>query len=140
MRRFVVLVCVLTCSAVCLLTPQAKAIAPFKKAFQEKYVDPSDSEEFKGAFKKASCNTCHVKGEKKDKRNAYGDELAKLIEGDANQRIKDARKEGGSDAAKQETVKVVKELNKAFEEVAKKKAKSGESYGDIIKSGKLPTS
>ena len=140
MRRFVVLVCVFACSAVCLLTPQAKAIAPFKKAFQEKYVDSSDNEEFKGAFKKASCNTCHVKGEKKDKRNAYGDELAKLIDGDANQRIKDARKEGGSDAAKQETEKVVKELQKAFEEAAKIKSKSGEPYGDIIKSGKLPTS
>lgn len=139
MRRFVVFACVMACTAVCFLTPQVKAIAPFKKAFQKKYVDPSDNEEFKGAFKKASCNTCHVKGEKKDKRNAYSNEIAKLIEGDANQRIKDARKEGGSDAAKQETAKVVQELEKAFEEVAKMKSKSGESYGDIISSGKLPT-
>lgn len=140
MRRFVGFVCVVACSTVCLLTAQAKAIAPFKKAFQQKYVDTSDSEEFKGAFKKASCNTCHVKGEKKDKRNAYGEELAKLIEGDANQRIKDARKEGGSAAAKKETEKVVKELEKAFEEVAKMKSESGQSYGEIIESGKLPAS
>ncbi len=140
MRRLFVFGCVMACSTVCLLTPQAKAIAPFKKAFQETYVDPSGNEEFKGAFKKASCNTCHVKGEKKDKRNVYGDELAKLIEGDANQRIKDARKEGGSAAAKEETAKVLGELEKAFDAVAKMKSKSGEPYGEIIKSGKLPTS
>jgi hypothetical protein len=121
------------------MTPRAEAIAPFKKAFQKKYVDPSDNEDFKSAFKKASCNTCHVKGEKKDVRNEYGDALAKLIEGDANQRIKDAGKEGGSEGRKKETEKVVKELEKAFEEVAKQKSKSGESFGDMIKSGKLPS-
>ena len=66
------------------------------------------------------------------------EELAKVVEGNANQRIKDARKEGGSAASKKETEKILKELEKAFEEAAKKKAKNGQTYGDIIKSGQLP--
>ena len=117
--------------------PSAQAIAPFKKAFQEKYVDKSEHEELKASFKKASCNTCHVKGEAKEKRNDYGEELSKLIEGDANQRIKTAR-EAGSEAGKAETDKILKELDKAFDTVAKKESKSKIKYGDLLKAGKLP--
>jgi hypothetical protein len=119
------------------MPPRVQALAPFKKAFQEKYVDGSSSEEFKEAFKKASCNTCHLKGKKKEERNAYGEELAKLIEGDANQRIKQA---GEIDDAtkKAETDKVLAELEQAFEKVAKMEAAAGETYGDRIQAGKLP--
>ncbi len=117
--------------------PSAQALAPFKKAFQEKYVDKSEHEDLKASFKKASCNTCHVKGEAKEKRNDYGEELSKLIEGDANQRIKTAR-EAGSEAGKAETDKVLKELDKAFDAVAKKESKSKIKYGDLLKEGKLP--
>ena len=129
-------------SLVCLLLssftlPQACALAPFKKAFQEKYVDKSEHETLKASFKKASCNTCHIKGEGKEERNDYGDELAKLIEGDANQRIKSAR-EVGDDARKAETEKILKELDKAFDEVAKKESKSKIKYGELLKAGKLP--
>ena len=138
MRRFL-LVCIACSATVTLISPNANAIAPFKKAFQKKYVDPSDNESFQDAFKKASCNSCHVKGEKKTVRNSYGDELAKLIDGDANARIKAAGKEGGSAARKSETEKVLQELEKAFDEVAKKKNKNGETYGEQLKQGKLPT-
>ena len=115
----------------------AQAIAPFKKAFQVKYIDKSDSEELKEKFKKASCNTCHVKAKKKDVRNPYGAELSKLIEGDANARIKEAG-EAGKDAREAETAKILKELDKAFDEVAKKESKSKVKYGDLIQQGKLP--
>ncbi|MDG2385260.1 MAG: hypothetical protein P8N76_26560 [Pirellulaceae bacterium] len=138
MKRFL-LVCIACAATVTLISPNANAIAPFKKAFQKKYVTPSDNESFKDSFKKASCNTCHVKGEKKTVRNSYGDELAKLIDGDANARIKAAGKEGGSAARKSETEKVLQELDKAFDEVAKKKSKSGEAYGDHLKKGELPS-
>jgi hypothetical protein len=119
-------------------TPSAQALAPFKKAFQEKYVDGSDSEELKAAFKKESCNTCHLKGKKKEERNAYGDELEKLIEGNADERIKAARKAHGDAGVEEETAKILEELKKAFEEVAKKEDKNGEKYGDRIAAGKLP--
>ena len=120
-----------------LVAPNAQAIAPFKKAFQEKYVDKSDNEQLEEKFKKAGCNTCHVKGEKKEVRNDYGKELSKLIEGDANARIKEAG-EAGKDARTAETEKILKELDKAFDEVAKKENKSKVKYGELIKQGKLP--
>jgi len=138
MKRFV-LICIACSALIAFASPNAKAIAPFKKAFQQTYVDPSDNEAFKEAFKKASCNTCHVKGEKKTVRNTYGEELSKLIEGDANDRIKDAGKEGGAAGRKAETEKVLKELHKAFEEVAKKKTEGGQTYGEMFKNGELPT-
>ena len=73
------------------------------------------------------------KGEKKDKRNAYGQELAKLIEGNAKERIKKA-----GAGKKAETERVLEELSKAFDKVEKIKAKSGGTYGDLLKEGKLP--
>ena len=83
------------------------AISPFKKAFDEKYVKSSDNSDFQAAFKKASCNTCHVKGEKKDVLNAYGLQLADLLEGNAKDRL-DAAKEKGRDAKSAEEEKLLK--------------------------------
>ena len=134
MKKFVTL-CLLSVAVISWITPTAQALAPFKKAFQQKYVDDGD-DALKAAFKKASCNTCHVKGKKKDERNTYGDELAKLIEGDAQSRIKAAGK-NGAEARKAETQKILAELDKALDEVAKKDAVDG-TYGERIKAGKLP--
>lgn len=137
MKRFALL-CVACMTTVALISPKAEAIAPFKKAFQQKYVDTTDNDEFKQDFKKSSCNACHVKGEKKTVRNAYGDELAKILEGNANERIKAAGKEGGSDGRKAETEKVLKELDVAFGKVEKAKASSGQTYGEMLENGEIP--
>ena len=136
MKKYV-LICLLCVVSLSWLAPTAKAIAPFKKAFQEKYVNESENEDFKAAFKKASCNVCHIKGEKKDQRNKYAEELSKLIEGDANQRIMDAGKDG-ADARKAETAKILKELEKAIETVDKMESPDGTPYGKRIAEGKLP--
>ncbi len=104
-------------------TSQAKALPAFKKAFQKKYVDPSTSEDFKKAFTAASCNTCHVKGEKKTVRNDYGKALDKFIAANGGKKIKPD------------------DLDKAFEDAAKENsAISGKTYGDLINDGKLPNS
>lgn len=117
----------------------AFALTKFKKAFQEKYVKVLDNEKLTDAFKAAGCNTCHVKDEKKTVRNKYGEELAKLIDGDANQRIKDARKNGGAAAGNEEYDKVLKELDEAFDKVAKMaEEEGGATYGDRIKEGEFP--
>lgn len=120
------------------MTSSVEAIAPFKKAFQEKYVDGSSNEEFKAAFQKASCNVCHVKGKKKEERNDYGKLLDELIEGNANKRIMDAEKAGGEDGKMAETKKILEELDKAFDKVAAMKSPSGETYGELLKQSKLP--
>ena len=114
------------------------AISPFKKAFDEKYVKDSGDEEFQAAFRKAGCYTCHVRDEKKDVVNAFGWELAQLIEGYAKDRTDAARKEG-SDAKKAEEEKILKEFAAALKKVEAMKAPSGETYGELFKAHGLPT-
>lgn len=109
-------------------------LPPFKKAFDKKYVKNSDNADFKAAFKKQGCNVCHIKGEKKDKNNPYGKELAKLIEGNAKQRTKEASDDEKANVKKQ----ILKELAEAFSKVEKIKNEDDEAFGDRIKSGKLP--
>jgi hypothetical protein len=125
-------------AAVSLVGSTSLALSPFKKAFDEKYVKASGNADFQAAFKKASCNTCHVKDKKKDFVNAYGWELAELIEGSAKGRI-DAAKEEGSDAKKAEEEKVLKELVAALKKVEAVKSPSGETYGELFKAHSLPT-
>ena len=124
------------------VVPSAWAMPQFKSAFEKRYVNDSNDEAFKATAKKESCNACHVKGENKKVRNAYGEALAKLIEGDAQQRMKDA----GTDAAKTKAVldALLGELEKAFDETEAmhidEKDESSPTYGELLKSGKLPAS
>lgn len=120
-------------------SPNAFALSKFKGAFYDKYAAKHDSKEFQSAVKKASCKACHVGGKKKRTMlNAYAKQLEKLIEGDANSRIKAAKKEGGTPASKAETEKVLAELDKAFAKVADMKSPSGPKFGELLKEGKLP--
>lgn len=112
------------------------AMPQFKKAFDEKYTNKSDNDEFKAAAKKEGCNICHIKGEKKNVQNDYGKELAKLIEGDAEHRLKDADAEGKKD---EELEKILKELDAAFPKVEEMKNKAGETFGARMKEHKLPS-
>ncbi len=84
--------------------PTANAIPPFKKQFDALYVkkdssDPAD-QAFAQAVKKAKCNVCHIPKKKKHFHNAYGDELAKLLDKkkDAKnpEKIKEALKKVGA--------------------------------------------
>lgn len=131
MKRVVVLT---LCSAVALFASAqpVNALPQFKKEFNDKYVEGAGSAEFEAAVKKASCNLCHVKGKPKDVRNAYGDELAKLIPGDAKDRISEA---SDKDAEK---AKVNKELAEAFKKVEAMKSPAGATYGELLKGHKLP--
>jgi hypothetical protein len=115
----------------------ADALPAFKKAFEAKYVDNNKDEAFKEVVKKQSCNVCHVKGESKKERNAFGDALAQLIEGDAQARLKEA---GDNKSAEEE--KILKELEEAFKKVEATKIDpentNSETYGDRLKANKLP--
>jgi len=125
-------------AAACFASSTTFAISPFKKAFDEKYVKESGDETFQAAFRKAGCYTCHVRDEKKDVVNAYGWELAELIEGSAKDRI-DAANENGSGAKKAEEEKLVKEFVMALKKAEAIKAPSGETYGELLKAHGLPT-
>jgi hypothetical protein len=105
----------------------ARAIAPFKKEFDEKYVKDSKDQQFVAAVKKANCLVCHAKNAegKEDKkiRNAYGKALDALLD----------KKTDAKDVAK---------IQAALDTVANEKSNpddaSSPTFGDLIKSGKLP--
>lgn len=121
------------------LTQEAHALPDFKKAFANKYAAKHESKDFQAAVKKASCNACHVKGAKKNVQNEYGKLLNKLIEGDADKIIKDAKKEG-KEAGDKAKADILAALEKAFDKAAKEKSEKGKgpTYGELIKAGKLP--
>ena len=104
----------------------ARAVDPFKKEFEAKYVkkDPATPEEqaLAAAVQKAKCNVCHV-GTNKKKRNAYGDALDAYLD----------RKTDLKNKAK---------IQEALDKVAGEKSKPGDpnspTFGDLIKQGKLP--
>ena len=125
-------------AAVSLATSTTFATSPFKKAFDEKYVKNSGDAEFQASFRKGGCYNCHVKGEKMDVLNAYGLQLAGLIEGNAKDRI-DAAKEESSDAKTAEEEKLLKEFAAALKKAETIKAPSGETYGELFKAHRLPT-
>jgi len=114
---------------VCFIVGTADALSPFKGAFDKKYVAESKNDDFKAAFKTRSCNVCHVKGEKKTVRNAYGHELHEALE------------KGGASPkklVKEDKEKLLKLLDEAFVSVAKKKTKDGVTYEELFEKGALP--
>jgi len=132
------LAAVVTVGLVVLNAASAFALPSFKKAFEARYVKPLNNEEFTKAAKKAGCNVCHVKGEEKETRNAYGDSLAELIEGDAADRVKKAEETNGESGKDEENAKLLEELEKAFNAAESKASPAGPTFGELLKSGKLP--
>jgi hypothetical protein len=124
-----------------LVIETASAMPPFRKAFEDKYVKEQSNPAFEAAFKKALCNTCHVPAKPKTENNVYGQELAKLIEGSANERLKVAREKGAAQV-EAENKKLLEELEAAFAKVEKIKTdpknESSPTFGERIKKGMLP--
>lgn len=121
-----------------MLTSQVMALPQFKKAFEVKYgVKSGQNAELKAAVKKAACNTCHVKGEKKDVQNSYGEALNALIEGSAKARL-DAAKEISKEEGKAELDELVEEFTTALGKVEDQESPDGGTFGERIRSGKLP--
>lgn len=67
MKRLVLLV-----GCVCLLAPQALATNEFSKEWKAHYLTPEAPETLTPAARRAGCNVCHIKGEKKTEHNEYG--------------------------------------------------------------------
>lgn len=112
----------------------ARAIPPFFKEFQAKYVKADSAEENDKAFtaqvtQTAKCNVCHMGTDKKT-RNAYGQKLAELLKKDnfKAERLKD------------EADKCKAEMIAAFDAVAAMKSgdESSPTFGELIAQGKLP--
>ena len=118
-----------------LFTSKSDALPDFKKAFEEKYVKPANDPQFTKLVKTTNCNVCHVKGEEKTVRNAYGEALEKLVNGNAKQRL-DAAKKAGAEAA--EKAKLMNEFDAALTKTEADKSAGGVTYGELLKQHKLP--
>ena len=134
MNRLTIILAVVTVTLG--LSGEAFALAPFKKAWQKKYLESHKNEKFVAEAKKAGCNVCHIKDSKVKKhyQNEYGQLINKLIKGDANKRKKEA------EDSKAEMEKILKEFEAALDKVSKQKSNGGKgpTYGELIKEGKLP--
>ncbi len=128
---------VAVCCAVGLIFsgPQALAIPPFMKEFQAKYAKPDSADEKEKEYAKilvetVKCNVCHVQGEPKKVRNAYGTELSKLLKKD----------DFKSERLKEEPEKCSAEIVAALDAVAAMKSSGEDSptFGEIIAQYKLP--
>ncbi len=136
--KFYAIVCTVIAASIAVGANGAFAISPFKKSFDAKYVKKSDNTDFQAAFKKASCNTCHVKGKKKDYLNDYGLKLAELIKGNVKDQIDEAKK-AGTDAKKAKEAEFVKEFEAALKKVEAKKGPDGKTYAELFKAHSLPS-
>jgi hypothetical protein len=116
--------------------PSADALPAFKKSFEKKYVEPANDEAFTEVAKKQGCNVCHVKGESKKERNAYGNVLAEGIDGDAQARLKEAG--DNKDAVEEQILKELEEVFKKAEKTKVSDKEDAETYGDRLKAKKLP--
>jgi hypothetical protein len=115
--------------------PEARALPPFFKEFEAKYVKAEATDDKDKAFaalvkNTAKCNVCHVAGQEKKARNAYGQKLSTLLK-------KDNFK---ADRLKAEPEKATAEIVAALEAVAAMKSGDDNSptFGELIAQGKLP--
>jgi hypothetical protein len=116
-KQIMTVAIMMTVGLVSLSARPAFAVKQFYDEFKEVYagdggLDPS-------LVAKAKCNICHVKGEKKKVKNDYGKLLDELLD----------RK---TDAKNPEKIR------EALAKVADMKSPSGETWGEMIKAGKLP--
>ncbi len=104
----------------------AHAIKPFSDGFSASYVKKDSKEkpdaEFAKLIAETKCNVCHMGKSKKD-LNPYGVELSKLLDKKA-------------DKADEDKIKSV--LVKVEKLPINPKDKKSPTFGDLIKSGKLP--
>lgn len=109
---------------------EAYAIKPFMDVFVEHYnvKEPkTDADKaLAAAVAEVKCNLCHEGKSKKD-RNAYGVAVDKLLDKAEIVALMKEDKDKGTETILAALVKVEAE-----------KSPSGETYGDLLKAGKLP--
>jgi len=101
--------------------PAASALPPFNKEWMAKY-NPGDSN---ATFKEAKCNVCHA-GESKKMKNEYGKAVGKYLT------------KAKYNAIKEDQAAAQKFIAEGLEKAAADKASGGQTFGELIKAGKLP--
>lgn len=107
----------------------AGAIPPFFKQFEAKYIKPEGNDQEKAfaalaaAEETGKCLICHVKGKEKTERNAFGTELSKLLDKEAD---------------KENVEKIIESLDKVAAMKSDPNDEKSPSFGELIAQGKLP--
>ncbi|MDX1946955.1 MAG: hypothetical protein SFU86_16250 [Pirellulaceae bacterium] len=114
---------------------RASALPPINAAWHEKYAALKGEVEAKlGAEMSAKCNVCHVAGKGKKEKNAYGVAVGKHITKAEITKIK----ESAGDDLDKATAETKKYILAGIEKADAEKSASGKTFGEILKSGKLP--
>lgn len=128
-RNWMVLAALATFIGSTLMAQPAMAIPEFGKQWKSKYLGGDDVDpDFKNAGRKANCNVCHIKGEKKNKRNDYGEAVHKFLD----------KKNFSKDYVKSNPDEAKAKILEGFKKAAEEKAKDGETFGAKLKENKLP--
>lgn len=123
MNRFV-----LTLGCVCLAATPALATNEFSKEWKAHYMNDQADDDFVRTARRAGCNVCHIKGEKKEMRNEYGQAAQEFL--DKEKFTREWVKENPEEA----TRLIVAGLKKAGE----KSSSDGRKFADKLKAGELP--
>ncbi len=120
MRQIAFVLC-LAVLALVTLTKPAQAIPQFQKEFITLYASDKESD-FGKEVKKAGCFTCH-QGKLRKNQNAYGQELAKLLDKKADMKNPE---------------KIVESLKKVADMHSVAGDDKSPTFGELISEGKLP--
>jgi len=119
---------VLAFGCACLLATPALATNEFAKEWKDHYAADGADKAFVAASRKAGCNVCHVKGEKKTERNEYGKAIKEFL--DKDEFTKEWCKENPEKAKEL----IVAGLKKAGE----KNSTDGKKFAEKLSAGELP--
>ncbi|MCU0880193.1 MAG: hypothetical protein MUF06_20665 [Pirellulaceae bacterium] len=134
MKRFCLLA-VLSLVAVAMAAKSASALPPVNVQWHEKYSALKDAVVAKyGDASTGKCNVCHVEGKGKKEKNAYGIAVGKFVTKAEITAIKEKAGDDTDGAA--ETTK--KYILEGLAKVEAEKGANGQTYGEMIKAGKLP--
>ncbi len=116
------LLCGLMAAAFVGWTRTADARPQYKKEHDAKYKGSS----IEAALEEVKCNACHY-GKKKTDRNDYGQALVK-----AGLTKESFMEKKGDEKG------LAKHIQESLEKALKEKSEGGQTFGDLIKAGKLP--
>jgi hypothetical protein len=140
----IVLSLVIAAAGYAMLTGErAEAQPAFKKEFDNKYLSDKnkDSALYKAWEGKSTCNTCHIgNAEEREHRNEYGKALSKYIKKEDADALSFKNRMKDPANAKKVEKKIRDALDKVEKEHSDSKDKSSPTFGDLIKTGKLPVS
>jgi hypothetical protein len=119
---------VLAFGCACFLATPALATNEFAKEWKDHYATDEANADFVAASRKAGCNVCHVKGEKKTERNEYGKAIKEFLK----------KEDFTKDWVKENPEKAKELIVAGLKKAGEKSSSSGKTFAEKIAGGELP--